>query len=93
MSWYELEDDQVDALINVLYLVIVCCAAISFYLYNPYWQGTMLGLILGSTFYHGFLYNKHKYKQIELRAKVKADEESRETIRKLERELDQLKIV
>lgn len=87
MTWYKLEDDQVDGIINMLYLVIAGCAAISFYLQNPGWQYTMLAIILIAVIYHNFLYNKHKHKAIEMKIRVISEKK----IRELELELAELK--
>jgi Ca2+/Na+ antiporter len=64
MTWYKLEDDQVDGLINIGLMLILAAAAVSFYLDNPIWQYSMLGIIIVFSVYIDFLYNKQKRKHI-----------------------------
>lgn len=85
MTW--INDEDIDSLINVGFLIIGGCAAISFYLDNPIWQYTMLGIIIFFVGFIDFLYNKQKHKSTE----IKANAVSAETIKELELEITRLK--
>jgi len=91
MTWYKLEDDQVDGIINLLYLLIGGCALASFYVNNPIWIISVLVTILVCITYHSFLYNKHKHKVIEIQVREKVTKEFQEKIREYELELERLK--
>ena len=77
MTWYKLEDDQVDGIINIGLMLILACAAISFYLANPIWQFSMLGIIIFFSVYVSFLYNKQKRKHIKAEVWRKFEKEAK----------------
>ena len=71
-----------DGIINIGLMLILASAAISFYLANPYWQYSMLGIIIFFSVYVDYLYNKQKRKHIKSEVWKELEKEYKELKRK-----------
>lgn len=84
MSWYNLSEEQKDAMISLCLLMVIVLAAVSFYLQNPIWQIVNITTILLFGIYGFYLYQTTRHEYI----KIKAEAPLRKRIAELERDLE-----